>query len=72
MQHTHPLKTMTGGGLLSTGVAARRAGVHPTTIWRAIDRGELRAIRLGPTGDFRVPEDALDEWLRPTQSEETT
>jgi excisionase family DNA binding protein len=65
MQNTPP-KRVTSGGLLSTGAAARMVGVHPTTIWRAIDRGELRAMRLGRGGDFRITEDALDEWLQPT------
>ncbi len=55
--------------LISTGAAASVAGCHPTTILRAIERGELEAVRLGRKGDHRVPVDALNQWLRPTGSD---
>ena len=35
------------------------------TVWRAVRAGELRALRLGGRGDYRIPVDALEEWLRP-------
>ena len=51
--------------LLSTGAASRVASCHRSTIVRAIERGELEAVRLGRKGDYRVPVDALNQWLRP-------
>ena len=49
---------------MSTGAAARVAGVHTTTIWRAIERGELAAIRLGEHGHYRIDEAELAAWLQ--------
>jgi excisionase family DNA binding protein len=57
---------------LSTGAAARVAGVHSTTIWRAIREGELPAIRLGPHGDYRIRLEALEAWLLPAHNPATT
>jgi len=59
--------------LISTGAAATVAGCHPTTIRRAIDRGELEAYRLGERGDRRLTMEALTRWLRPAHdpTEET-
>jgi excisionase family DNA binding protein len=60
--------------LISTGAAAAVAGCHSATILRAIERGELEAVRLGRRGDHRVYVDARNEWLRPaaTDNEERT
>jgi excisionase family DNA binding protein len=55
---------------LSTGAAARVAGVHGTTIWRAITNGELEARRLGRHGHYRVAPEALEAWLLRTDDEE--
>lgn len=59
---------------LSTGEAAAVAGCHGVTIWRAIQAGELEAVRLGPTGAYRIDPRALEEWLRPAHetNEEST
>jgi excisionase family DNA binding protein len=54
---------------MSTGEAAALASCHPTTILRAIERGELRAYRLGPHGDHRIEAAALEEWMRPATEE---
>jgi excisionase family DNA binding protein len=47
--------------------AAEKLGVHVATIYRLVDRGELRAIRLGGRGDskrtLRIPAEALDAYL---------
>jgi excisionase family DNA binding protein len=58
--------------LLSTGSAAALAGCHRVTIVRAIQSGELEAVRLGRTGDYRVPVDALNDWLKPAHAPEET
>ena len=58
--------------LISTGAAAAVAGCHPTTILRAIERGELEAVRLGRRGDHRVYVEALDRWMHRVGSEEST
>ncbi len=55
---------------LSTGEAAALAGCHTVTVWRAVRAGELRALRLGGRGDYRIPVDALEAWLRPAQAED--
>jgi excisionase family DNA binding protein len=57
---------------MSTGAAAALAACHPTTILRAIQRGELQAVRLGRHGDYRIDAEALEAWLQPTPSEEKT
>jgi excisionase family DNA binding protein len=40
------------------------------TVRRAIKAGELRALRLGSRGDYRIELAALEDWLQPTQPEE--
>jgi excisionase family DNA binding protein len=45
--------------------AAAELDVHPSTIRRAIHSGELDAVRLGPNGGFRVPCEALEEFVTP-------
>ena len=50
---------------MSTGAAAASPSCDRTTILRAIQRGELEAVRLGRTGDYRIPTDALAAWLSP-------
>ena len=65
-----PLK-MTRRPLLSTGSAAALAGCHRVTIIRAIQAGELEAVRLGRNGDYRVPIAALNDWLQPAHNPTT-
>lgn len=50
---------------LTTGTAAQLASCHRTTILRAIERGELEAVRLGEHGDHRIRAESFEEWLRP-------
>jgi len=38
-----------------------------STLYRNIKRGAMRAMRLGEHGPLRVPEDALEEYLRPAR-----
>jgi excisionase family DNA binding protein len=70
MQRGSPLKAVERRSL-STGAAARRAGCHPTTVLRAIDRGELPAHRLGSHGHYRIAPEQLEAWLLPTQPKDT-
>ena len=51
---------------LSTGAAAHRAGCDRATIRRAIESGELEAVRLGRHGNYRISREALDAWMQPT------
>ena len=53
--------------LLTTRTAADTAACDIVTIRRAIARGELQALRLGSHGDYRIPSDELERWLRPAQ-----
>ena len=57
--------------LLTTRTAADTAACDVITIRRAIRAGELRALRLGSHGDYRIPVDELDAWLQPAQPEES-
>jgi len=57
---------------LSTGAAARIAGCHPVTVLRAIERGELAAVRLGEHGHYRIAREDFQGWLRPTATPEET
>lgn len=42
---------------------AEHFGVHPATIYRAIEAGELRALRLGSgRGAIRVPGGAIEDY----------
>jgi excisionase family DNA binding protein len=49
--------------------AARRAGCSRATVWRAIDRGELEAFRLGARGFYRIRPEALENWMQPAHTE---
>ena len=41
---------------------AGRLGVNPKTVYRMLETGQLRGVRAGRL--WRVPADALDEYLR--------
>jgi excisionase family DNA binding protein len=75
MQHAHhgvvPPKTARRP-LLSTGSAAALAGCHRVTIVRAIQAGELEAVRLGKRGDYRIRPDALNDWITPAHNPKVT
>lgn len=53
---------------LSLTSAATRYDVDRKTIRRAIDRGELPAVRLGARGDLRVRIADLERWARPVRN----
>ena len=57
---------------LSVEAAARITGVSPSTIRRALVRGDLEGYRTGRRGQFRIPEPALGEWIRPAHDPEDT
>ena len=71
MQHVFPPETARRP-LMSTGAAAALAACHRSTVVRAIRAGELEAVRLGRSGDFRIAPEALGEWLRPAHNPEET
>jgi excisionase family DNA binding protein len=52
--------------LLHVKQVAAQLDVHPQTIRRAIDRGELEAVRLGVHG--RVAQEAVDAFLKPVRA----
>jgi excisionase family DNA binding protein len=47
---------------LNTREAADYCGMHVTTLWRAVKRGELKAGGVGRA--VRFHRDELDRWLR--------
>jgi excisionase family DNA binding protein len=47
--------------LLRPSEAAELAGLSTRAIYRAIERGELRAVRL--CSRLRIPRAAFDEWI---------
>jgi len=51
------------GLLLTTAEAARAAVCHQATIRRAVLEGQLRALRLGRRGDYRIPAGELERWM---------
>ena len=57
---------------LTTGTAAELAACHRTTILRAIERGELEAVRLGQHGDHRIRAESFEQWLTPVGRDERT
>lgn len=56
--------------LLHVKEAAVLLDVHPSRLRRAIKAGELRAVRLGASGHYRIHRQALDEFLQPARSTE--
>ena len=56
--------------LHTTRSAADTASCDVVTIRRAIHTGQLRALRLGRHGDYRIPAHELEAWLQPAQPEE--
>jgi excisionase family DNA binding protein len=56
--------------LLTARSAADTAACDVVTIRRASHAGELRVLRLGSHGDYRISVDALEDWLQPAQPEE--
>jgi excisionase family DNA binding protein len=40
----------------------------PATIYRAVHRGELEAVRLGERGTIRIRDDALEKFMQPVVS----
>lgn len=55
---------------VSVEAAARIVGVSPTTVRRALVRGDLEGYRAGRRGQFRIPPEALGEWIRPAHDPE--
>lgn len=53
---------------LSLTSAAVRYDVDRKTIRRAIDRGDLPAVRIGTRGDLRVHITDLEHWARPVRN----
>jgi len=55
---------------ISVGTAARLLNLNPSTIPRALQRGDLEGYRAGARGMYRIPRNALDDWLRPARNPE--
>jgi excisionase family DNA binding protein len=64
---THPIPTIE---LLSPEDVARRCGLSRRAIYRAIERGELPAVRL--CSRLRVEPEALEAWLSGNRVEVAT
>ena len=60
------LGTWNARNLLTVLEVAEWARVHPKTVYRWIREGKLEAIQFGPR-TFRVPEDAIGQFLRRTE-----
>lgn len=52
-----------GGRWLTVPEVARVLRVNPATVRRWAAEGEVRAVRIGPGGHWRIPREALDEML---------
>jgi excisionase family DNA binding protein len=52
------------GELLTVAETPARLGLHPMTVRKKIERGEIPALRLGGKGSaIRVDERELEQWL---------
>jgi len=49
--------------LMTVAEVAAMCQVHRKTVVRAIARGELRALRLGIRGAYRLREEDVEDWL---------
>jgi excisionase family DNA binding protein len=49
--------------LLTPADVARRCQVSTKTVLRAIQRGRLRACRLGARGSYRIRVDDVEQWI---------
>lgn len=60
-----PVTIETMNGLISVREAANLVGVHPVTIRRRIDAGDIPAFRIGdhPTAPLRIARDDLVEYV---------
>lgn len=57
--------------LLTPKQFAREVMLSPSAIYRAVERGELRAVRVGgPGSSIRIPMSELERVLRPVAREE--
>lgn len=59
---------MTTTQLLTVTDAVKMLRQSRPTIYRKIERGELRAVRLGDHGPFRIPLDAIHEHMQPVSA----
>ena len=57
---------------ISVGAAARLTGLHPSTIRRALLRGDLDGYRAGKRGMYRIRPEAIAEWIRRAHESEDT
>jgi excisionase family DNA binding protein len=57
--------------LLTVAQVAKGCQVHPRTVIRAINAGDLRAVRLPIRGGLRIEPKALDEWIAQCSAEES-
>ncbi len=57
---------------LAPGEAAQRLRCSIVTVYRAINRGELKARRLGAHGSLRISEDAVERFMRPVRTPDET
>lgn len=48
--------------IYSCAEVAKRFGVTTKTVWRWIQEGRLKAIRIGDNGNYRIKQEHLDEF----------
>jgi excisionase family DNA binding protein len=59
LSHAHDTHQSEGEWLAAKEVA-QELRVHVSAVYRAVERGELPAVRLSETGAIRIPRSALD------------
>lgn len=47
----------------NTKQVAERLGIHPTTVLKACEAGELHGVQRKPGGRWRIHVDCLDAWI---------
>ena len=64
----HETRIIPARRAITVGTAARIVGVHPSTIRRALQAGDLEGYRHGRRGMCRLRPEALEAWIRPAHN----
>jgi excisionase family DNA binding protein len=71
MREKQPTQAELRRSSISVETAARLTGYSASQIRRALQRGDLEGYRAGARGRFQIPDDAIEQWIRPARTEES-
>jgi excisionase family DNA binding protein len=55
--------TFVAPDLLKVAEVAQLLRIHPTSVYRLVERGDLHAVRIGESGPIRIRRGELDRFL---------